>query len=711
VASRKEARTPATTDFQLGSWHVQPTLNLIGNGGTARHLEPQVMDLLVFLAHSAGRVVSKDEIIEAVWQGRFIAESTLTRSVADLRRALGDTQQSPQYIETIAKRGYRLVASVGVFDETRESARPEPVRVVLPFTKASRGHDQDCRDGPLAAPRLADRLASARRSRFVGREAEIETFRQALAADEPPFVALHVVGSGGVGKTTLLQEFERVSRDAGREVVSVDGRNIEPTATGFLVAVRHALGGDAPELAAVIDRWPAGGVLLVDTYERLAALDDWLRRTWLPQLPERSLVVVAGRHEPGAAWRTDVEWAALTRVQPLGNLSPDESRSYLAKCSVAAEHHDEALSFTRGHPMALSLVADVMTRGTGFASSRLDTEPEVVRLLLEKFVQEVPSRDHRLALQACVTVWATTEPLLAAALDLPDAHDLFEWLGQLSFIEHGPYGLFPHDLARHVIFADFRWRDPDSAYRVTERALGYLYERLERTSGHDRQRVWFDLLYVQRYNPGIRPYLDWASFGTAYAETAIAADHAPILAMVERHEGPASASIARHWLARQPEAFLAIRGVGGDLIGFVTNLHLEAATSEDLAVDPAAALAVAYAERHGPAHAEEQILFGRFWMDRECHQGPTRVFPLVAATCSQSWMAPTLAWSFISMAHPDVTEPLFTEIHIWRAREADFEIDGRRYGVFAHDWRAEPAAEWLRLKAERAMRVDGVAGV
>ena len=721
VASSKEARSTATTDFQLGSWHIQPTLNLIGHDGTIRHLEPQVMDLLVFLARTGGRVVSKDEIIDAVWQGRFIAESTLTRSIADLRRALGDTQQCPQYIETIAKRGYRLIAQVteaaaavalnaregGGASETREAARLESGPVVLPFTKPPRDADHDRRDHHFAAPRVADRLASARRARFVGREAETAAFRQALAADEPPFVALHVLGAGGVGKTTLLQEFARIACDAGRAVVSIDGRNIEPSATGFLAALKHALGVDGFELAAMIERWPAGGVLLVDTYERLAPLDDWLRHTLLPQLPARSLVVVAGRHEPGTAWRTDVDWAALTRVQPLGNLGPEESRTYLARCGVAAEHHDEALSFTRGHPLALSLVADVLTRGTRFPSSRLDTEPEVVRLLLEKFVQEVPSRDHRLALHACVTVWATTEPLLAAALDRPDAHDLFEWLGQLSFIEHGPYGLFPHDLARHVVYADFRWRDPDAAYRVTERALGYLYERLDRTSGFDRQRVWFDLLYVQRYNPCLRPYLDWASFGTAYAETAGPADHAAILAMVERHEGPASASIARHWLKRQPEAFFAIRGVGGDLIGFVTNLHLEAATPEDLAADPAAALAVAYAQRHGPPCVGEQIVFGRFWMDRECHQAPTRVFTLVAATCSQSWTAPNLAWCFVAMAHPDVLEPMFTEIHIWRAREADFEIDGRRYGVFAHDWRLESAGQWLRLKAERASRIDG----
>ena len=108
---------------------------------------------------------------------------------------------------------------------------------------------------------------------------------------------------------------------------------------------------------------------------------------------------------------------------------------------------------------------------------------------------------------------------------------------------------------------------------MTERVLGYLYERLDRTHGLDRQRVWFDMLYVQRYNPSLRPYFEWAGFGTAYAEAANAGEHAAIVEMVERHEGRASAAIARYWLTRQPEAFHAIRRVGGGLIGFVANLQ------------------------------------------------------------------------------------------------------------------------------------------
>ena len=57
----------------MGDWLVQPSLNVLTHAGVVRHLEPQVMDLLAFLAHAGRRVVSKDEIIDAVWHGRFIA--------------------------------------------------------------------------------------------------------------------------------------------------------------------------------------------------------------------------------------------------------------------------------------------------------------------------------------------------------------------------------------------------------------------------------------------------------------------------------------------------------------------------------------------------------------------------------------------------------------------------------------------------------------
>lgn len=99
-------------DFRLGDWLVQPSLNRVSRGADSASLQPRVMDLLVVLAQHGGKVVSKDEILEAVWGKEFVSEGTLTHAVAVIRQTLGDDVRNPAYIETIPTRGYRLIAPV-----------------------------------------------------------------------------------------------------------------------------------------------------------------------------------------------------------------------------------------------------------------------------------------------------------------------------------------------------------------------------------------------------------------------------------------------------------------------------------------------------------------------------------------------------------------------------------------------------------------------
>jgi DNA-binding winged helix-turn-helix (wHTH) protein/tetratricopeptide (TPR) repeat protein len=92
----------------LGDWTADPRDGSLRSGEETRRLEPQVMDLLVFLAAHSGEVVSKERLLEAVWQGRIVGDDSLTVAVSQLRKALGDDARSPRYLETIPKRGYRL---------------------------------------------------------------------------------------------------------------------------------------------------------------------------------------------------------------------------------------------------------------------------------------------------------------------------------------------------------------------------------------------------------------------------------------------------------------------------------------------------------------------------------------------------------------------------------------------------------------------------
>jgi hypothetical protein len=75
-------------------------------------LEPQVMDLLVYLAEAKGEVRSKDEIASALWPGASVNDDALSRTVWKLRQALGDDAKSPRYVQTVSRRGYRLLETV-----------------------------------------------------------------------------------------------------------------------------------------------------------------------------------------------------------------------------------------------------------------------------------------------------------------------------------------------------------------------------------------------------------------------------------------------------------------------------------------------------------------------------------------------------------------------------------------------------------------------
>lgn len=99
--------------FRVGPWRVEPSAGRLRHGGGAeRHLRPQEMDLLCCLAAAGGRVVSRGEILGAVWNDAEVEDGAISRTISLIRKALGDEARAPRYIETIPKRGYRVIAAV-----------------------------------------------------------------------------------------------------------------------------------------------------------------------------------------------------------------------------------------------------------------------------------------------------------------------------------------------------------------------------------------------------------------------------------------------------------------------------------------------------------------------------------------------------------------------------------------------------------------------
>jgi DNA-binding winged helix-turn-helix (wHTH) protein/TolB-like protein/Tfp pilus assembly protein PilF len=114
--------------LRIGDWIADPATNELRRGGQVVRIEPKPMDLLMRLAERPGEVVAREELLAKVWPGVVVADEALTQGMARLRRALGEDPRSPVYIETIAKRGYRLAANVGPVEAAASAPRVAPRR-------------------------------------------------------------------------------------------------------------------------------------------------------------------------------------------------------------------------------------------------------------------------------------------------------------------------------------------------------------------------------------------------------------------------------------------------------------------------------------------------------------------------------------------------------------------------------------------------------
>lgn len=559
------------------------------------------------------------------------------------------------------------------------------------------------------ARNLANRLLESRHAHFVGRDGELSVFESALRSETLPFFVLHIFGPGGVGKTTLLQEFAIASERHGARAIYLDARYIDPAPDMFLKSLSASLGHhNGKPIPDVLDATSQRTVILIDTYEALTPLDGWLRATFLPQLPDTVLTVLAGRNAPNAGWQGDSGWQDLVRVISLRNLSQEESRAFLHKRGLPEGEQQGILEFTHGHPLALSLVAEVFSQ-RGQVGFRPEESPDVVKTLMERFVQQVPGPAHRAALEACALVRVTTEALLGEMLDMPASgpasegvHTLFEWLRDLSFMEASAEGIFPHDLARETLAADLRWRNPDWYVELHNRARKYYTNRLSQTSGLAQQRLMLDTVFLHRENAVIRSFFDWQTTGSMVPYALVESDIPDLEAIVAKHEGEESARLAHHWFEQYPQNVTVWRDADGSPLGFVLSLPLHVPGEQDDKLDPAVKSTRNYLANHAPLRGDDVATLFRFWMAEDTYQGISPIQSLIFIQVAKHYLiTPHLAFTFFPCADPVFWEAILSYAELTRYPQADFEVGGKRYGVYGHDWRVMPPSMWIARLAEK----------
>ena len=218
-------------EIRFGPFRLDPANARLLRDGRPVALTPKALDVLHYLASRPDRLVTKEELLSAVWPDVIVGDASVKVCVLEIRKALDDGAKSPQYIETVHRRGYRFIATVGdaAGEEAPSHARTGggAARLSDVAETTSARHSEGVRTTtarptgvveqpakPVGAP-SAQPLPAGPRHPLVGRDAEMrrlgEMFARALAGQRQ-FV--FVSGGPGTGKTVLVEAFMRQASDA-----------------------------------------------------------------------------------------------------------------------------------------------------------------------------------------------------------------------------------------------------------------------------------------------------------------------------------------------------------------------------------------------------------------------------------------------------------------------------------------------------------------
>ena len=314
--------------------------------GQSVPLRPKVYGVLRYLVRHPDRIVTKDELLDAIWADTVVGDSVLKVCVRELRNALDDDTKAPRFIETVHRRGYRYVGRAEVLGG-EAAAPPARQSAVQPGRQVSRQASYSASDSASLQPGDGS---------FVARELELGHLGGALAAAAAGNRrTVFISGPAGIGKTALVEEtLRRFSSQAGTRLVR--GRCQESLGTTepylpFLECVRELVEKPAAveKLRRIAPTWLAQFPWLIEESDR-----GLLERELHGATPSRMLRELdvfledATREETVVLVLEDLHWADASSLDLLSFLSSRDSSARLLL--IAVTRSTELLA--DGHPLS-----------------------------------------------------------------------------------------------------------------------------------------------------------------------------------------------------------------------------------------------------------------------------------------------------------------------------------------------------------------------
>ena len=530
----------------------------------------------------------------------------------------------------------------------------------------------------------------------------MDFFSSLLQQSPPSYHLIYIYGQGGQGKTTLLKQFADICKESAIRFVHIDCRYVEAHPDSFKNFFQQLSPFGDAEIIKAIDEHDGPFVLMIDTYEKLKPLDDWLRMDFLPELPGNVITIITGRTALSTNWKTDPGWQSITKVFSLQELNDEESKQLLGRRNIPEEKIQRIVDYTHGNPLALSIVADMFDQRIDSKFDPLDS-PDIMKTLLEQFVQEVPSPAHKAALELCSLVNVTTEKMIEEVLGAQLAHELFNWLTTLTFIEKGPAGIYPHDIARDAIAAEVHWRNPDWYRHLHIKTQQFYISRLLKKSGEQQRELLFGLIFLHRMNPAVKPFFEFQETGSSWIDKMKEEDSSHLVSMVRKFEGDESAEIFTQWIKHQAAEVWVFRDAEKTPAGLVLKINIEKLKGKTH--DEVINRVIQYKNKLNVEEGQLMTAF-RTWMGREHYQNVSGVQSAIFLAIVQYYFTPGLAVSMLSCAHPEFWSQVLNYADLHHITELDYNVNDTPHGWYLHDWRERPPLAWLDLMGKREINEE-----
>jgi hypothetical protein len=439
--------------------------------------------------------------------------------------------------------------------------------------------------------RLGAQIVEVDQARFAGRGRELDLL-DTILRDDGRVAVVFVHGPGGIGKSTLLREIARRADGLGYERFAVDGRELSPVPGELERALDGAQASERP-------------LILLDTYERVAALGPHLRGRLLPRLSAHARVIVAGRQPPEEGWRQN-GWDAVTLPVPLAPLSSDDAHALLTRRGLAdAAASREIVAWAGGSPLALALAADgVVVSGRSAPLAALDDDGVLSGELVRRLVgEELDGADLDVVAVAAVA-HSVDARLLGEVIPGVDGDHALAWLRGLSFAEPLGSAVTLHERVRRSLQAELRASDPLRDRELRCRVADHLFLR-----GRAGEPTRFLQLGELVRDPAVRFGFGVGASSTHRMDVVRDGDLEAVATALGAADEPWWPGLVR-WFTDAPDSVMTVRDANGRLTGFGVMTMLSDAppwAREDAVI----ARLIAHAQAVG----DEDVLIRRDFID------------------------------------------------------------------------------------------------